>query len=111
MKREKNNALARLLCFLILTGLSFQVFSQAVQTKRSNVPINSNCNGFIEYLPSGYNTGEKYPLLIFFMGINSTGPGTDASLENMFGTGGGFIQDQVRNNEFPESFTVNGQTH
>jgi hypothetical protein len=112
MTSVKTNAALRFLFFVLLFAGSTNLFGQATQTKRPNVSINTNCNGFLEYLPSGYSSGsERYSLMIFFMGINSTGPGTDASLDKFFNTGGGFIQDQVVKGEFPESFTVNGQTH
>src|SRR5215204_684073 len=75
---------------------------------RPNVNINSNCNGFLEILPQGYNPALTYPTIIFFMGINSDGPGTSVSLQSLISgsppnppsqpdpnPGNGFIQDQV----------------
>ena len=101
----------RILCFALLTFFSLSATAQGVITKRPDVGINSNCNGYLEYLPEGYatNTSQHYPLMVFFMGINSTGPGTDASLQNLFGSG--YMQDMMLNGTFPSSFTVNGQTH
>jgi hypothetical protein len=110
MKRVKLNAFRHFVSFLLLSAITANLSAQ-VQTIKGNTFINSNSNGYIEYLPQGYSTtGPGFPLLIFIMGINSHGDGSVNSIETrFFGTGGGFIQDQVRAGEFPDSFRVNGQ--
>jgi dienelactone hydrolase len=109
-------------CSLLFSiGLS-NLSAQSVLTKKPNININSNIQGFLEILPSGYTTAQKYPTIFFFMGINSTGPGTSASLETMITAkvppdpepttlGNGYIQDQVKFGIWPDNFTVNGNTH
>jgi len=107
MKRVPTRVLLLLCAAVTLTAT---LSAQGVLTKRPNVFINSNCNGYLEYLPSGYASGtEKYPLFLFINGIGSTGDGSEAALENHF-SGGGFPHEQQRAGTFPESFTVNGQT-
>jgi predicted peptidase len=54
--------------------------------------------GYVEYLPPGYGDDAKRPLLIFLHGSGSNGPGTKASLEDVFGTG---LPDLIRNDEWP----------
>jgi len=109
--------LPRLIVFAIL--LSGLTSNAQTLTKKSNLNINSNLNGLLELLPSGYNpanTSQKYPLLIFFQGINSTGAGTDPALQGMItgstgSIGNGYIQDQYANNAWVENYTVNGNTY
>ena len=101
--------------FLLLIAFSGQVSAQlGVQTRRPNVGINPNCNGYVEYLPFGYSdpgNTKRYPLLIFFKGNGSTGDGSFAALDNIFSVGSGFPPDQVRDGRWVDAFTVNGETH
>jgi len=65
-------------------GMAFPVLTQ---TKVYNVTIpgTNNVHGYIEHLPNDYHTTNKqYPLLIWFHGINETGPGTESSLCRFF---------------------------
>jgi len=39
--------------------------------------------GFWEYLPAGYGTGEKWPLMIFYHGLGENGDGSDAELDEV----------------------------
>lgn len=51
-------------------------------TLRPNANINADCNGYVEYLPQGYdpNGSTTFPLLIYFPGISQSGNGnTDLS--------------------------------
>lgn len=99
--------------------VSFRALGQTV-TPRPNENINANCNGFLQILPQGYNSAAPttYPTIIFFMGINSDGPGTLASLQALItgspanppsqpnpNPGNGFIQDQVAAGIFPATFS------
>jgi hypothetical protein len=110
MRSIRRNALT--LLYLLLAGMfSLSLCAQGVQTKRPNVPINANCNGYLEYLPPNYNpTGNQtYPLLLFFNGHGSQGPGTSTSLD-LFFTGAGTPADQCNLGWWVPSFTVNGQS-
>jgi hypothetical protein len=99
--------------------VSFRALGQTV-TLKDNANINANCNGYIEILPQGYNAGSptRYPTIFFFMGINSDGPGTTASLQGLItgspanpptqpspNPGNGFIQDLVTAGMWPSSFS------
>ena len=109
MRNVKTNVLFCLSLFLAFAVPSLTANSQGVQTFRPNVPINSNCNGFIEYLPEGYSTsGQTYPLLVFLEGIGETGDGSLADLQKLLNNG---PPKYISQNNFPSSFTVNGQTH
>ncbi len=118
MKTVKRLLLGALTLFTIQT-IPLSSFSQATLTPRPNVNINSNLNGYLEILPSGYNPSDpsvRYPLLIFIQGLGSTGSGDLASLQSMItGTslsiGDGYPQDQVMNNAWPVSYTVNGTVY
>ena len=61
----------------LLTVSSAIVKAQYIQTARPNVPINANCNGYMEALPSDYSsTSQSYPLLVFLEGNGETGTGS-----------------------------------
>ena len=82
-----------------------------VQTPRYNVSMTANSNGFYEYLPTGYSTpGNQsiYPVLIFLHGIGELGDGSISQLSKVLANGPPKLINQ---GSFPESFTVNGQTH
>lgn len=80
-----------------------------VQTPRYNTPINSNINGFYEYLPQGYydNPNEKFPVILFLIGNSERGNGTPGQLEWVLNNG---TPMRINQGGFPTSFTVNGQT-
>ena len=106
---------------LLLSLLSLAAISQDGLSKVPNTFVNSNCNGYLQYLPGGYtaNPGNKYPLMIYFTGLGNNGdgsvgapgPNNDVSLatglERLF-TFGGTPHDQVRSNSWVEQYTVNG---
>jgi predicted esterase len=72
-------------------------------------------NGFYEYLPLGYDSAapQKYPLIVFCHGIGEIGNGTTqlaAILDNGLAQQ---LDNQVNHGNtqnFPTSFTVNGET-
>jgi hypothetical protein len=106
----------RAICFSFSMVLCFSAIAQGsfgTYNKVPNVNITPNLNGYVEYLPTGYDPSgtQRYPLLIFFMGINSHGDGTIAGLESLFSLNGGFPTDQFKDSSWIESYTVNGQTH
>ncbi|MEJ7911571.1 MAG: hypothetical protein WKF70_00350, partial [Chitinophagaceae bacterium] len=101
----------------VLLFLFFYTASFSQLTKRANTPIpGANSNGFLEWLPNGYNTGtQRYPLMIYINGIGSTGDGSPGvqgiggGLENHF-TGGGYPHEQQRQGSWVDEYTVGGQS-
>ncbi|MEP6676151.1 MAG: hypothetical protein ABJA78_13395 [Ferruginibacter sp.] len=74
---------ARIFVFTLLFS-AFNFASAQTLTNRPNVNINSNCNGYVEFLPGEYSTNnQNYPLLVFLHGNSEFGPGTDSSLESV----------------------------
>lgn len=72
-----------------------------------SITINSNCGGFYEYLPQGYNTGQLYPLMIYLHGDGDRGNGSQADLAKLLEDG---PTKYINTGAFPNSFTVNGQS-
>lgn len=68
--------------------------------------INDNIGGYVQALPALYDsTTKSYPVLIFLHGIGELGNGSsDLWLPARLGP-----IALIRNNQFPSSFTVNGQ--
>src|SRR5947209_14037240 len=105
------NSFLRLLTIFLLLSSAGTLMAQDGLNKRSNVNINSNCNGYLEYLPKGYTGGTKsYPLIVYLNGLGSTGDGSDAALENEF-SGGGYPHEQARQGIWPDTFALNGKTY
>ncbi len=107
MKHLLRTQLAVAMLCLLQVAFYTKVNAQ-VQTARPGVFINPNCNGFYEYLPQGYNSGnEKYPLILFLHGMGELGNGTD-QLPNVLRNG---LPTLIANGKFPVSFTVGGSTY
>ncbi|MBC8034079.1 MAG: T9SS type A sorting domain-containing protein [Chitinophagaceae bacterium] len=71
------------------------------------IPINSKCNGYYEYLPAGYSTGNaKHPVIIFLHGLGDAGNG-GSELPKLLDVG---IPKLINESGFPSSFTVRGNT-
>jgi dienelactone hydrolase len=89
----------------------FNVSTAGAQTHTPfyNTRLSTNCNGYYEYLPAGYDPSGsvKYPLLIFFHGAGDLGNGSSTDLPKLLSVG---IPKLINENKFPASFTVNGQT-
>ncbi len=100
---------SRLLPALLLLLTGIQTNAQTL-TAKPNVYLTSNCNGYYEYLPVGYNPSgsQTYPVLIAFGGLSQNGNGTSAQLDYVFSNWGG-PGWQIQNGKFPSSLTVNGQ--
>ncbi|HVS98607.1 MAG TPA: T9SS type A sorting domain-containing protein [Puia sp.] len=77
-----------------------------VHTPR-NISTGPNSNGFYEYLPAGYSSGNNtYPLIVFLHGSGEVGNGgSDLPLVLRHG-----VPQVINQGKFPSSFTVNGQT-
>ena len=103
-------ALILLFCIACFDKLNAQTF-----TPRYSIPVNSNCNGFYEYLPSGYNPSgsQKYPLLIALHGVGERGDGSNNSSTGLplLVLPGKGIASLISAGGFPSSFTVNSNTH
>jgi poly(3-hydroxybutyrate) depolymerase len=71
------------------------------------VAINSNCNGYYEYLPVNYSAaGKTFPLMIYCGGAGSFGNGS-SQISRILAEGPPYY---IANNQMPASFTVNGET-
>jgi dienelactone hydrolase len=71
------------------------------------IPINSNCGGYYEYLPEGYQSnGAPYPLIIFLHGQGSSGNG-NSELNKLIEFG---LPKVIADGQFPNSFSVNSRT-
>lgn len=78
-----------------------------VLTAKPGVSMTEHSNGFYEYLPEGYSSGnQKYPLLIFFHGAGERGNGT-TQLNEVLRNGPPKL---INEGSFPKSFTINQQT-
>ncbi len=75
-----------------------------------NVNIESNCNGYDEYLPQGYNSSKLYPLILAFHGAGEDGDGTSSStgLGKLVNTG---LPALINSGRFPTSFNLNGTNY
>lgn len=71
------------------------------------ITTGKNSNGFFEYLPAGYDSTKKYPLMVFLNGVGELGNGDSAQLRYVLKNGPGALCNA---GTFPKSFTVNGQT-
>lgn len=99
---------------LLLSCLvSGTTFSQT-KTLKNNITVGSNILGFYEYLPASYATNptKKYPLIIYMHGFGFAyhlGSGTQ-SINVLVNDGWGLLPWKTWNdNNFPTSFTVNGE--
>jgi len=107
MKQLLRNWLTAAVVCLLLTGLCANTQAQ-VQTARPNTFITNNCNGFYEYLPQGYGSGnQQYPLLIFFHGMGEVGDGSPDALKLVLRYGPPHLADL---GTFPTSFTSGGNS-
>lgn len=102
----------RLLYSLLCLGSTCQCTFSQTKTLRYNTPIGQNCNGFYEYLPTGYadNPDKEYPLIIFLHGLGVTGDGSQGELEAVVTSGWGTPPWRTWNTTtFPTSVNVNGK--
>lgn len=99
----------RMAIFFLFLSFSAAIHAQ-VHTLRYNTPVGTNCNGFFEYLPQGYNPSgtQTYPLIISVHGLGDAGNGGTSDLTKLYNAG---IPKVVNNGQFPVSFTAGGQQH
>jgi len=104
--------LSTLLRGVLVLCLMPTVFSSVADaqtlTSRANTYVSDICNGFYEYLPAGYTTSKKYPVIITFHGVGENGDGSPSQLANLANTG---LVALLKKGTFPSSFTVNGSTY
>lgn len=106
--KQKNTLFfgCRIVWLFMLLCMNMQYGAAQTHLPR-NVNVNANCGGFYEYLPTGYAAStQKFPLLISFHGAGSYGNGT-TELNEVLRENAAYY---INNNQFPSSFTVNGQT-
>ncbi|PZR27842.1 MAG: hypothetical protein DI535_08830 [Citrobacter freundii] len=109
----KNQALRSTLMAVIAFLCSFFSFVSSANAQQTLTPryvdIASNIHGFYESLPTGYSSStETYPLLIFVHGMGEMGDGSASQLPKVLANG---VPKLIKEGRFPQSFTVNGQTH
>lgn len=71
---------------LVILGVLLSVVCSAQQVAKSLTASNGELVGFYEYKPGDYNTGTKYPVIIFLHGIGERGNGT-TELSRVLGNG------------------------
>ena len=94
----------------VLTALALLIFlsAQAQTHTAKTVSINSNCNGYYEYLPINYASSQtNFPLMIYCGGAGTFGSGTASQLNKLLAEGPPYY---INNNQFPKTLTVNGET-
>lgn len=103
---KQRSLVFRFLVLAVLLTASSMGFSQTLSAK--TVAIDTNCHGFYEYLPKGYEKGkQKYPLLIFVHGLGELGNG-ESDLPKVLRNGPGRL---IADSTFPDSFVVAGKTY
>ncbi|MBO9561636.1 MAG: T9SS type A sorting domain-containing protein [Niastella sp.] len=72
------------------------------------VNINSNCGGYYEYLPQGYDAAgsQRYPLLVYMHGDGDRGSGSQTDLAKLLTKA---LPKLINDGQFPSSITSNGQ--
>ncbi|HPA22150.1 MAG TPA: hypothetical protein PLU18_02785, partial [Ferruginibacter sp.] len=104
---------------VITTSLFGQDPLTYTSTFRYNTPIpGTNCNGFHESLPKGYNDDPqgKFPVILYLAGNSQRGNGQQApDPNNAYGYLEYVAFDRptryLKEHSFPEEFIVNGQTY
>ncbi|NII27670.1 T9SS type A sorting domain-containing protein [Pseudoflavitalea sp. X16] len=107
MKHLYNFSTACLLLVCVLWNQ--QGKAQAPTHTPKTVNINSNCGGYYEYLPQGYNAAaaQRYPLIVFIHGDGDRGSGSQTDLAKVIRNA---LPKYIQDGQFPVSFTSGGQT-
>ncbi|HEY0060322.1 MAG TPA: MopE-related protein, partial [Flavisolibacter sp.] len=101
--------LLRTIFLSLLLTIFCSAASGQVQTPRYNIPVNANTRGFYEYLPQGYEAGNKYyPLIISLHGRGDLGNGDAATLPRVLSYG---LPKLIWEGKFPPSFTLGDSIH
>ncbi|MEO6914688.1 MAG: T9SS type A sorting domain-containing protein [Chitinophagaceae bacterium] len=99
---------AVLLLHIILVAVFTPVKAQHPVLTGHLLPIiDSDINGFYDYLPRNYarDIDQKYPLIVFFHGLVDSGS-DPLSLLNVLNAG---VPKLLKNGSFPDSFNVKGK--
>jgi dienelactone hydrolase len=100
-----------LVSLLLLSARAFSqngTYGYSVLTERPNTSIDSNINGFIEVLPVGYTSTNKYPLIIFLEGQSQFGNGSISEIKNLYGIPAvPMFPDLVKSGAFSNNYTTN----
>ena len=73
------------------------------------VSINSNCGGYYEYLPQGYDAAgsQRYPLIVYVHGDGDRGSGSQTDLAKLLTKA---LPKLINDGQFPSSVSMNGQS-
>lgn len=92
--------------FFCVTAFTSQKAKAQSWTPRPT-QIAAGIGGYYEYLPLGYTTAKKYPLLVFCHGLGEQGNGT-TDLGKIATVG---LPRVINGGQFPSVFTVGGQNY
>lgn len=108
MKHLYNLCTACLLLVCVLTNQQGIAQLQAPTHTPITVNINSNCGGYYEYLPQGYDASasQRYPLIVYVHGDGDRGSGSQTDLAKLLTKA---LPKLINDNQFPSSVTSNGQ--
>lgn len=95
-------------CLLLACVWTQVSFAQTHRPKATR--INSNCGGYYEYLPQGYNAAgaDLYPLIVYIHGNGDRGPGNIIALDSLTRNG---LPQYLSSGSFPVSFTSGGKQY
>ena len=88
-------------------------FPTMVQTKHT-VNIGDFIKGYLQYLPSDYNTTNGHPLIIYFHGVGEVGDGTSSSLCNLLTPTNPFdipLPERIERGEFTPNVSYNSTNY
>lgn len=96
----------KVLLFTLLLIAHAGVFAQTLTAK--SIALDTNCHGFYEYLPAGYEAENKtYPLLIVLHGMGELGNG-ESDLTKVLRNG---PMKLIAKGTFPSSFAVKDSSY
>lgn len=109
MKHLYNLCTACLLLVCVLTNQQGIAQLQAPTHTPKTVNINSNCGGYYEYLPQGYDAAgsQRYPLIVYMHGDGDRGSGSQSDLAKLLTKA---LPKLINDGQFPGSVNVNGNT-
>lgn len=103
-----------LLLMIVVFGLQAQA---QTKTLYPNTRVSDNINGYYEYLPLHYFTSpeKRFPLLIYFHGLGTAGPGTPETITYLVTAGWGTPPNRTWRSpgyfNFPSSFELDGVSY
>lgn len=108
MKHLYNLCAACLSLVCVLTNQQGIAQSASPTHTPKTVNINSNCGGYYEYLPQGYDAAgsQRYPLIVYVHGDGDRGSGSQADLAKLLTKA---LPKLINDGQFPTSVSSNGQ--